>query len=146
MPPTPSVTIRPFADTDIDDVFELWRSSDGVGFGPGDTPAGTARFLRENPGLSLVATSKERIVAAALCGKDGRRGFIYHLAVAPDHRRNGLGTKLVRRCLDALREQGIERCQVVVYATNAGARRFWERVGGNLRSDLVVFSLPTGLG
>jgi len=139
----PKVTIRPFAEADIPEVWELWTASEGVGFGPGDTPAGTAQFLRENPGLSLLATKEGGIVAAALCGHDGRRGFIYHLAVAVDHRRQGLGAEIVRRCLRGLGQQGIERCQVVVYASNAGARTFWETVGGNLRSDLVVFSLPT---
>jgi len=139
----PNVIIRPFAEADIPEVWELWTASEGVGFGPGDTPAGTERFLRENPGLSLVATSEGHVVAAALCGHDGRRGFIYHLAVAPEHRRRGLGAEIVRRCLQALGEQGVERCQVVVYESNADARTFWETVGGKLRSDLVVLSLAT---
>jgi ribosomal protein S18 acetylase RimI-like enzyme len=141
--PAGSVRFRSFEEGDIPDVWGLWTSCEGVGFGPGDTHSGTAGFLRRNPGLSLVATIGTRIVAAALCGQDGRRGFIYHLAVAADQRRRGLGAEIVRRCLEALAELGIERCQVVVYASNDAARSFWETVGGNLRSDLVVFSLPT---
>ena len=139
----PEIVIRPFEEEDMPEVWDLWASCEGVGFGPGDTHPGTTQFLRRNPGQSLVAVMDRRIVAAVLCGHDGRRGFLYHLAVAPECRHRGLGTELVRRCLETLRERGIERCSLVVYATNSDARSFWETVGGNLRSDLVMYQLGT---
>jgi ribosomal protein S18 acetylase RimI-like enzyme len=139
----PQITIRPFEQPDIPEVWDLWTSCDGVGFGPGDTHAGTSQFLRQNPGQSLVAVMEGRIVAAVLSGHDGRRGFLYHLAVAPECRHRGLGTELVHRCLETLREQGIERCCALVYATNGDARSFWETIGGKLRSDLVLYQLAT---
>ena len=81
------------------------------------------------------------MAAAILCGHDGRRGYVYHLAVAREYRRRGLAAELVRRCLSGLRGAGIERCIARVQEDNAGARKFWEQVGGRFRSDLVAFSI-----
>ncbi|HET7904008.1 MAG TPA: GNAT family N-acetyltransferase, partial [Candidatus Eisenbacteria bacterium] len=95
-------------------------------------------------GLSLVAEDAgpdhREIVAAILCGHDGRRGFIYRLAVARSHRRSGLAAELARRCFDALAAAGIERCLILVQEDNVVAREFWRAVGGRFRRDLVAFS------
>lgn len=133
--------IRPFGRGDFDEVRLLWAASEGLGAGPGDTPEAIARFLERNPELSLVALDGGKIVAAILCGHDGRRGHIYHLAVARTHRRQGLGEELVRRGLAGLRGEGIERVLIRVKTDNAGAREFWATVGGRFREDLVEFSI-----
>lgn len=134
-------TIRPLGAPDIEAVRILWASTEGLGVGPGDTPDGIARFLERNAGLSLVAEEAGEIVASILCGHDGRRGFIYRLAVTPDQRRKGLAAELVRRSLAALKTAGIERCLLLVQVDNEGARQFWESMGARLRSDLVGFSI-----
>ncbi|MBI5155212.1 GNAT family N-acetyltransferase [Candidatus Poribacteria bacterium] len=136
--------IRAFAPEDADEALRLWSTIEGLGTGPGDNPEALGRYLARNPGLSLVAVTGGRIIATILCGHDGRRGYLYHLAVAPEHRRRGLAGELTRRCLEALRELGIERCQVFVMAENTNALRFWERMGGRLRSELKMFSLRIG--
>jgi ribosomal protein S18 acetylase RimI-like enzyme len=132
--------IRPFEPSDFEPVSRLWALSEGLGAGPGDTPRAVTRFLDRNPGLSLVAEEGGAIVAAVLCGHDGRRGQSYHLAVARSQRR-GLGEELVRRCVAGLGATGIERVLIRVQAGNAGAREFWSRVGGRLRDDLVEFTM-----
>ncbi|HEU4724775.1 MAG TPA: GNAT family N-acetyltransferase [Candidatus Eisenbacteria bacterium] len=137
----PEVEIRPLRSSDIESVRILWAATEGLGVGPGDTPEGIERFLVRNPGLSLVAVEGGALVASILCGHDGRRGFIYRLAVTPEQRRKGLAAELVRRSLAALKEAGIERCLLLVQTDNEGARRFWESMGGRLRSDLVGFSI-----
>jgi ribosomal protein S18 acetylase RimI-like enzyme len=138
--------IRPFEPADFDPVNRLWAVSEGLGAGPGDTPEAVARFLARNPGLSLVAEEDGAVVAAVLCGHDGRRGQIYHLAVARSHRRRGLGEELVRRCAARLGAAGIERVLIRVQADNLGAREFWARVGGRFRDDLVEFTMDVGGG
>ncbi len=122
-------------------VRELWSESEGVRLSPGDSAEGVAGFLARNPGLSFVAQDGDAVVATILCGHDGRRGYIYHLAVAPSHRRRGLATKLVRRCLKGLESAGIKRCQVFVVPENEAAKTFWQAVGGRLRTDLVMLSI-----
>jgi ribosomal protein S18 acetylase RimI-like enzyme len=139
-------TVRPFRPEDYATARALWLSTEGVGLSPGDAEPDVRAFLARNEGLSLVAHEGEVLVAAALCGHDGRRGYIYHLAVAPSHRRRGLGRAIVARCLEALAAAGIHRGQVSVFATNALAHAFWAGLGGQLRSDLVVFSIPLGGG
>ena len=133
--------IRPLHVADFEAVCRLWSSTEGLGVGPGDSPEGIARFLDRNPGLSLVVEESGAIVASILCGHDGRRGFIYRLAVAPEHRRKGIAVELVRRSIAGLKAAGIERCLLMVQVDNEGARRFWASIGGRLRSDLVGFSI-----
>jgi ribosomal protein S18 acetylase RimI-like enzyme len=137
-------TLRAFRSEDYAAARALWLATEGVGLSAGDSEAEVRAFLARNEGLSLVAHDGEVLVAAALCGHDGRRGYIYHLAVAPSHRRRGLGREIVARCLDALAALGIHRGQVSVFATNALAHAFWASLGGHMRSDLVVFSIPLG--
>jgi putative acetyltransferase len=71
----------------------------------------------------------EGLVGAILCGHDGRRGAIHHLAVAPAYRRRGVGSDLLEYCLRRLREAEIPRCNLFLYDDNEVGRRFWERHG-----------------
>ncbi len=139
---TRSWELREFETGDVGAARALWATSEGVGQGPGDSEAGVRRFLARNPGLSFVAVEGGAVVGAVLGSDDGRRGFIYHLAVAPSARRQGIATALARRCLDGLQRAGLERCQVFVFTENMTARAFWEAVGGALRSELCVYSIP----
>jgi ribosomal protein S18 acetylase RimI-like enzyme len=86
-------------------------------------------YLRRNPGLSYVAIDTGRIIGTVKCGQDGRRGYLHHLAVAPDHRGAGIASDLVARCLAALKEQGIRKCNTYVYDTNEEALEFWKHNG-----------------
>jgi len=133
--------IRPMLAEDFRELMTLWSATEGLGVGPGDTPEAIATFLDRNPEMSLVGLSDGAIVASILCGHDGRRGFIYRLAVSPAHRRRGLAAELVRRCVAGLAAAGIPRCQIFVEADNEAARDFWAAMGGALRNDLVVFSI-----
>lgn len=137
----PSPEIRPLAPEDLEAAVALWKSTEGLGNGPGDSVEELGRFLARNRGLSLVSAEGSAIVAALLCGHDGRRGFIYHLAVAPKFRRQNLAKEMVRSCLSALKAHGIERCLVLVQADNEGALAFWKAAGCRVREDLVPLSI-----
>jgi ribosomal protein S18 acetylase RimI-like enzyme len=134
------VTLRPFAPEDIPAVRALWAGCEGLGDGPGDDDAGLARFLARNPGLSPVALEDSTIVGAALCGHDGRRGFLYRVAVAPTHRRRGVARALAERAYDGLRAAGIARAMVLVLADNAEAQAFWQAAGARRREKLELWS------
>jgi len=134
------MTIRAFEPGDIPAVRALWAACEGLGDGPGDAPEALARFLTRNPGLSRVAESEGAIVGAVLCGHDGRRGFIYRLGVAKAHRRHGVARALVAQCVSGLAGEGIDRAMLFVLKENAGARAFWESVGGKWREKLLLYS------
>ena len=123
---------------DYDAVFALWQASEGIGLNESDTRGAIASYLVRNPGLSLVAEIGNEIAGALLCGHDGRRGYLHHLAVAPQHRRRGLGRTLVDESLARLRAQGITKCNIFLYADNAAGRAFWLHEGWAPREDLVV--------
>jgi ribosomal protein S18 acetylase RimI-like enzyme len=135
-------TIRAFDVRDIDAVRALWARTEGLGHGPGDAAPELARFLARNPGVSAVAVDAAgAIVGAALCGHDGRRGFLYRLAVAPELRRAGIARALLGHALAALRAEGIPRCMLFVLADNDGGAEFWSAVGAHPRDELRLRSI-----
>lgn len=123
------VTTREFVMSDYDDVIALWEGVEGVEICEGDSREEMAEYLKRNPGLSRVAVLDGKIVGAALCGHDGRRGWIYHLAVAPTYRRQKIGNVLVESCVDALRAIGLKRAIILVAGDNPGGHDFWLRNG-----------------
>ena len=133
------MTLRDYAA-----VAALWRATPGLGWDEvSDARPAIARFLKRNPGQSFVACAQGAIVGAVLSGHDGRRGFLYHLAVAPAHRRAGVGKALVARCLQGLGRQGIPKCSIFVFRSNIRGRKFWKHNGWNLRPDLCVLQQKT---
>jgi N-acetylglutamate synthase len=126
----------PFSIEDYDAVVRLWLRTEGVGLNESDSRSAIAAYLRRNPRLSFIAEKDGRIIGAVLCGHDGRRGYLHHLAVAKRHRRRGIGRQLVSACLARLRALGILKCNIFVFANNAEGMKFWKRTGWNVRSDL----------
>lgn len=123
---------------DFDAVLALWRQTEGVGLNESDTRPAITAYLARNPGLSFVARGDEAIVGAVLCGHDGRRGYLHHLAVAAAHRKRGLGKQLVHACLAALAPLGISRCNIFLFSDNAAGESFWHYHGWRKRDDLCV--------
>jgi ribosomal protein S18 acetylase RimI-like enzyme len=141
--------IRAFEERDVDAVRALWARTEGLGHGPGDDAPAIARFLARNPGVSAVAVDPDgTIVGAVLCGHDGRRGFVYRLAVAPERRRAGIARALMDHALAALAAERIPRCMLFVLADNDGGTGFWDAVGAHPREELRLRSidLPRSTG
>ena len=135
--------IRILRISDYNRVYALWRKTEGIGLNESDTREAIALFLRRNPNLSLVATAGSRIVGTILCGHDGRRGYLHHLAVAPARRRRGLGRTLVAICLEKLHSEGIPKCNLFLFASNTEGKAFWRRIGWSARSDIRLVQRNT---
>ncbi len=135
-----TITTRRLSILDHDAVLTLWQASEGVGLSAADERDAIASYLERNPDLSFVAWDGDVLVGAVLCGHDGRRGFIHHLAVRESHRRLGIGRLLVECCLNGLREQGIGKCHLFVYRANTAAQAFWQEIGWTQRDDLHIMS------
>jgi ribosomal protein S18 acetylase RimI-like enzyme len=123
------IQAREFRISDYDAALQLWHRVEGLEIAEGDDREGIAQFLARNPGLSRVALHRSMIVGVALCGHDGHRGHIYHLAIDPGYQGCGLGKRLLNECLDGLRSAGIKRAIIMVADDNERGTKFWERVG-----------------
>jgi ribosomal protein S18 acetylase RimI-like enzyme len=136
------VSIREMSLADYDAVMALWNSAPGVR--ASESREELDRILRRNPGLSCVAVSgasdREELAGAVLCCHDGRRGYLYHLAVAEKFRRQAIGKQLVEQCLDRLKAEGIQRCTIFLVADNASGETFWRQTGWRERTDLKAFA------
>src|SRR5205823_8841659 len=105
------IRTREFSIDDYEAAIDLWQKVEGLDIAEGDDRESVRRFVGQNPGLSRVAMDGSRMVGVALCGHDGRRGYIYHLAVDPDRKSTRLGKRLVTECLEGLRHTGLERSE-----------------------------------
>ena len=124
-----NIKTREFSIGDYDAALELWQRVEGLEIAEGDDKESVAYFLARNPELSKVATDGTAIVGIALCGHDGRRGYIYHLAVDPAYQARGVGKRLMDECLDGLRRSGLKRALILVAKDNPRGRKFWRRYG-----------------
>ncbi len=101
---------------DYEEIYSLWKTTEGIGLHDYcDSKEGIANYLKRNPGLSFVARDGDKIVGTVLCGHDGRRGYLHHLAVAPGHRRKGIGKALAEKVIEQLRSLGIRKCHLFVF-------------------------------
>lgn len=130
--------IRKMEISDYKSVYNLWLSCKGMGLNDvDDSEKGISRFLERNPETCFVAVDNDEIIGVILCGNDGRRGYIYHTAVKPSERNNGIGTKLVDKAMKAFEDIGITKVALVVFEKNETGNAFWEKKGFTSRQDLV---------
>lgn len=133
-----SVSIQPFRIEDYDAVVAFWEKQDGVGLNESDTRDAIQLFLERNRGMSFVVRDAGTVVGAALCGTDGRRGYLHHVAIAKEYRGKGWGRRLVEICLGELKKSGISRCNIFLFADNEAGEAFWKKIGYRVRVDLKV--------
>lgn len=129
--------IRKMTIQDYDKVYALWMSSKNMGFNDvDDSKEGISRFLERNPNTSFVAIENDELLGIILGGHDGRRGYIYHASVAENHRKKGIGSTLVKNCLEAFKQEKISKVALLVFKYNEIGNAFWEKQGFILREDI----------
>lgn len=128
--------IRAIAPSDYDAVIALWKSLPGMGLSSADEQGSIAAFLEKNPTTCLVAERAGRVIGTVLGGWDGRRGYVYHLAVATEHHGAGVGTALMDELEGRFAALGARRIHLMIYCDNKAtafyARRGWFTRDGEL--------------
>ncbi len=135
-----TLNIHEMSIDDYQEIYSLWEKSDNIGLSKADSHHSIKLFLERNPGMSFTAWKEGKLVGTVLTGHDGRRGYIHHLMVHPEYRRQGLGQSLVSRCIFALTRIGIQKCHLFVFEDNQNGVKFWESLGWTKRVELSMMS------
>ncbi len=120
--------IRQFRVEDEEAVVALWRGC-GLVRPTNDPHKDIQRKLKVRPDLFLVGLLENRIVASVMAGYEGHRGWLNYVAVAPEHRRQGLARAIVAEAERLLREAGCPKINLQVLASNHEAMEFYRRIG-----------------
>ncbi len=124
------VQILPMTEKDYDAVRALWMTIRGFGIRAlDDSREDVVRFIRRNPTTSVVAKADGRVIGSILCGSDGRQGALYHVCVAENFRRQGIGTRMVGYCMQQLKALGINKVGLIAFTKNGGGNAFWKQIG-----------------
>ncbi|TMH94725.1 GNAT family acetyltransferase, partial [Candidatus Bathyarchaeota archaeon] len=129
--------IREFKIDDYPIVRDLWQAA-GLILRPGDELEDVKLKLQRDSDLFLVAVQDDMIVGSVMGGWDGRRGWIYHLAVKPEHQRQGIGAGLVREVEKRLVAKGARKVNAQVYKWNERSSEFFKAIGYESQPDLIM--------
>jgi ribosomal protein S18 acetylase RimI-like enzyme len=135
--------IREFRIEDYQIVRDLWQTA-GLTLRPGDELDDVRLKLQRDPDLFLVAEEDGRILGSVIGGWDGRRGWIYHLAVNPEHQRKGIGVGLVREVEKRLVAKGAKKVNAQVYRWNERSSEFFKAIGYEAQPDLIMIGKHLG--
>jgi ribosomal protein S18 acetylase RimI-like enzyme len=120
--------IRDIGDEDVEQAIAIWHAS-GIAR-PWNDPATDIAFARRGPHSTvLVAESGGRILATAMVGEDGHRGWVYYVAAAPEHHGSGLGRAMMAAAETWLARRGVWKVQLLVREDNTRVKEFYEHLG-----------------
>jgi ribosomal protein S18 acetylase RimI-like enzyme len=113
---------------DYIEIINLWKNTEGIVLHYlDDSKRSIKKFLKKNPKTCFVAQYNNEIIGTIMGGNDGRRGLIYHLLVKPDHRKNGIGKKLLEKAENGYKKEGIGKIYLLVLKDNIIGNNFWEK-------------------
>jgi ribosomal protein S18 acetylase RimI-like enzyme len=122
------LAITAIEDADVTSVVSLWERCGLTR--PWNDPVADIALARKGPNSTiLLGREDEKVVASAMVGHDGHRGWVYYVATDPDRRGQGLGRAIMNAAEDWLRQAGIAKLQLLVRQDNAKASAFYETIG-----------------
>ncbi len=122
------IAIRPAEQAQAAEVLEFWRRA-AEGTSITDDPDGVRILIERDPGALLLALDGTRVVGTVIAGFDGWRCHLYRLAVAPDRRREGIGSALLEAAHDRFAAFGGRRADAMVLEHNETGRHAWAAAG-----------------
>ena len=136
--PASALSIAPIGDADVADVTALWQACGLTR--PWNDPAADIALARRGPNSAiLIGRDGDAMIATAMVGHDGHRGWVYYVAVDPARREKGFGRAIMNAAEDWLRQAGIAKLQLMVRRENARAGAFYQSIG-YAESQTIVFA------
>lgn len=136
------MVIRKMTVADYDAAYALWQSVPGMNLASLDnSKLGIASVINQNPALCFVATDGDQVIGTALGATDGRKGYLYHVAVAPGYQGQHLATKLISHVKDGFKKQKITKIGLFVVVDNPAGKQFWQHLGFKERPDIEYLDL-----
>jgi len=133
-----ALSIAPIGDADVADVIALWQACGLTR--PWNDPAADIALARRGPNSAiLIGRDGDAMIATAMVGHDGHRGWVYYVAVDPARREKGFGRAIMNAAEDWLRQAGIAKLQLMVRRENARAGAFYQSIG-YAESQTIVFA------
>jgi ribosomal protein S18 acetylase RimI-like enzyme len=130
------LAIAPIVDRDVSKVVALWQACGLTR--PWNDPAADIALARKGSNATvLIGRDDDAIVATVLVGHDGHRGWVYYLAVSPDHRHKGYGRIMMDAAERWLRERDIEKLQLLVRPDNAKVKDFYQSLGYAMQERII---------
>jgi ribosomal protein S18 acetylase RimI-like enzyme len=131
-----TLTIAPIADADVAAVVALWQACGLTR--PWNDPASDIAFARKGPNSAvLVGREANAIVASVMVGHDGHRGWVYYVAIDPEHRGKGRGREIMNAAEQWLRQRGIEKLMLLVRSDNTKVQAFYEQLGYDAQERVI---------
>ena len=134
------VSLVPMSIDDFPGMISLWKSLPGIGLSGADEQESLDKFIEKNPKTCFVLKENGSVVGTVLGGNDGRRGYIYHLAVDPSFQKSGYGKVLVNAVLESFKLAGIQKSHIFVISDNKEGIDFWRHIEWTLRDDVLIMS------
>ena len=131
-----SLTISPIADADVDAVVALWQRCGLTR--PWNDPASDIAFARRG-GNATILTGRVggALVATAMVGHDGHRGWVYYVAVDPDRQGQDFGRAIMAAAEDWLRARDVTKVMLMVRPDNVAVQAFYDRLGYDVQERVI---------
>ena len=122
-----------------EEVYKLWEIV-GLFLGASDTKEQVARVLEYNPELFIVGKIEGKIIAVVMGTFDGRRGYVHHLTVDPEHQKKGYGKEIMVELHKRFLKKGVVKVHLFVEIENKGVIEFYKTMDWYVRDDLEMMS------
>ena len=131
-----ALTITPIADADVESVIALWQRCGLTR--PWNDPASDIAFARRGPNATiLIGRVAGTIVATAMVGHDGHRGWVYYVAVDPGLQGKDFGRTIMAAAEDWLRGQGVTKVMLMLRPDNTRVQAFYDKLGYDVQERVI---------